>query len=221
MTTAVELERLTIRYGSHCVIQDLSLCVAEGQITALVGPSGCGKSTLLSSMNRMTDLIHGCKVDGEIRIHGQNIFDSRMDPIELRRTVGLVFQQPTPFPISIRKNLSIPLKELGLSNTEVAKRTGASLVAAGLWDEVKDRLDAVATQLSGGQQQRLCIARALSLSPKVLLLDEPCSALDEAATDRIEQTLVNLKDSVTIIIATHNLDQASRIASETIDLGQR
>ena len=218
---AIEITNLSIRYSNQDrpIVDNLSCSIPAGSIAALLGPSGSGKSSLLSSINRMSDLVRGCHVEGDICIDGQSVFDSRIDPIELRRRVGMVFQQPTPFPISIARNMSIPLRELGLGRDEVDSRMESSLKAAGLWDEVSDRLSHPAMELSGGQQQRLCIARALALEPQVLLLDEPCSALDQAATKRVEDTLLSLSGNVTIVIATHNLEQAKRISQHTIDLG--
>ncbi len=215
----IEITDLSICYGNQPVVENLSCSIPAGKITALMGPSGCGKSSLLGSINRMTDLVRGCKVNGEIRIDGQSIFDSRIDLMQLRRRVGMVFQQPTPFPISIAKNMSIPLRELGLSRDEVQERMESSLKAAGLWDEVSDRLKQSAVELSGGQQQRLCIARALALEPQILLLDEPCSALDQASIETIEATLLELSGQITILIATHNLAQAQRLSQHIIDLG--
>lgn len=218
---AIEITKLSIRYSNQDrpIVDNLSCSIPSGCIAALLGPSGSGKSSLLSSINRMSDLVRGCCVEGDICIDGQSVYDSRIDPIELRRRVGMVFQQPTPFPISIARNLSIPLRELGLGRDEVEGRMESSLKAAGLWDEVSDRLSHPAMDLSGGQQQRLCIARALALEPQVLLLDEPCSALDQAATLRVEDTLLSLSGDVTIVIATHNLEQAKRLSQCTIDLG--
>lgn len=215
----IEITNLSIRYGKQLVINDLTCSIPGAGITALMGPSGCGKSTLLGSINRMTDLIRGCEVRGEIQIDGQSIFDSRMELMELRRRVGMVFQQPTPFPISIARNLSIPLRELGLGKAEVQRRMEASLKSAGLWEEVANRLRQPAIELSGGQQQRLCIARALALEPQVLLLDEPCSALDQGSIETIEETLMTLSSSITILIATHNRAQADRLSQNIIELG--
>lgn len=218
---AIEFINLSVSYGegNQSVIENFSCSIPSGAVAALVGPSGCGKSSLLSSVNRMSDLVSGCKVEGDVCVGGQSVFDSRVDPIELRRRVGMVFQQPTPFPISIARNMTIPLNELGLSRAEADSRMESALQAAGLWDEVSDRLASPAMELSGGQQQRLCIARALALEPQVLLLDEPCSALDQAATERVEETLLSLSGEVTILIATHNLEQARRLSQQTIDLG--
>lgn len=217
----VEMCDLTIRYGSRLVIESFTDQLPAGQITALVGPSGSGKSTLLSTVNRMTDMIPNCHVSGDVRVDGKSVYDSRVDTIELRRRVGMVFQQPTPFPLTIRRNLSLPLRELGLSRTEIETRVESALTSAALWDEVSDRLDAPACELSGGQQQRLCVARALALDPQVLLLDEPCSALDQESTEQVEQTLQSLSGRVTLVIATHNLAQAARISDHVIDLANR
>lgn len=218
---AIDFINLSVSYGDGIqpVIESFSCSIPSGTTAALVGPSGCGKSSLLSSVNRMSDLVRGCKIEGDVCVGGQSVFDSRIDPIELRRKVGMVFQQPTPFPISIAKNMLIPLRELGLATQESHERMESALIAAGLWEEVNHRLSHPAMELSGGQQQRLCIARALALEPQVLLLDEPCSALDQAAAERVEETLLSLSGDVTILIATHNLEQAKRLSQQTIDLG--
>lgn len=213
MTTAPELalDKVCVSYNGHPAIRDASLSVRRGEILALVGPSGCGKSTLLATLNRMTDLTPGCKVEGRISIDGADV---RQLPVhDLRQRVGMVFQKPNPFPLSIRENLGFPLREHGVhSRNERDRRIEAALRQVGLWDEVADRLDRPATRLSGGQQQRLCLARALVLKPSVLLLDEPCSALDPISANTVEQCIAGLRGRYTTVIVTHNLAQARRLA---------
>jgi phosphate transport system ATP-binding protein len=197
-------------------LQDVSLDVAPQQITAFIGPSGCGKSTLLRSINRLNELLVGTRHAGDIHVHGESVYAAQTDVVELRRRVGMVFQQPNPFPKSVFDNVAYGPRINGLCPpSELAGRVEEALKRAALWDDVRDRLDELGTALSGGQQQRLCIARALANESKVLLLDEPCSALDPLATQRIEELLVDLKRDYTIIIVTHNLQQAARIADET------
>ncbi len=204
---------LSLRYGSTVAFEDVTLDVNAGCITALVGPSGCGKTSFLNCINRLTDLIPGASVDGELQLGDIDLLDPRLDVMALRRRVGMVFQKPNPFPLSIRRNLSLPLKEHGMrSRSRRADATERALRDVGLWDEVKDRLESPALALSGGQQQRLCIARALVLEPEVLLMDEPCSALDPLASDVVEDLIVGLRGRVTVLIVTHNLAQARRIA---------
>jgi phosphate transport system ATP-binding protein len=211
----LSIERLTIRYGDRIAIQDARLTAHPGEILALVGPSGCGKSSLLASINRMTDLIPQCRVQGEIRLDGRNILAQDCNVSVLRRQVGMVFQQPNPFPLSIRDNITFPLKEHSIrSKSEREARMEQVLKDTGLWEEVRDRLDSSALKLSGGQQQRLCIARALALEPQVLLLDEPCSALDPISTRRIEELIRQLKSRYTVLMVTHNLGQARRLADQ-------
>lgn len=205
---------LTLRYGEKTAFEDVSMDIAKGEITALVGPSGCGKSSFLHSLNRLTDLIPNCQVTGEISLDGESIRSSSTDLVRLRRRVGLIFQKPNPFPYSIRRNIEFPLKEHGVkSREERFEILERSLVEVGLWDEVKDRLDDPALALSGGQQQRLCIARSLALSPEVLLLDEPCSALDPISSDTVEDLMKRLRGDYTLVVVTHNLAQARRIAT--------
>ncbi len=209
----IRARNLSLRYGERVAFEDVSLDVNAGCITALVGPSGCGKTSFLNCINRMTDLFPKVAVTGELELAGINLLDPRLDVIALRRRVGLVFQQPNPFPLSIRRNLELPLREHGMRSR--AARTDAieeALIEVGLWEEVKDRLDTPAMALSGGQQQRLCIARALVLSPEVLLMDEPCSALDPLAGEVIENLIDELRGRVTVLIVTHNLAQAQRLA---------
>ena len=205
---------LSVGYGSNTVLEGVSLDIYKGSITALIGPSGCGKTSFLSTLNRLTDLIPGACVKGTVEIAGLNVLDPRIDLLALRRRVGMIFQKPNPFPLSIRRNLELPLKEHGVKNrTILAHKIEAALRDVGLWDEVSDRLDSPALALSGGQQQRLCIARALVLEPEVLLMDEPCSALDPIASRVVEELIQRLRGRLTVVIVTHNLAQARRIAN--------
>ncbi|MFK7896596.1 MAG: phosphate ABC transporter ATP-binding protein [Myxococcota bacterium] len=204
---------LTLRYGAVPAFEGVSLDVNAGCVTALVGPSGCGKTSFLNCINRMTDLLPGAATEGQLEFAGQDILDPGLNVIGLRRRVGMVFQQPNPFPLSVRRNLDLPLREHGIRNrAERALAVESALTDVGLWDEVKDRLDGPAMALSGGQQQRLCIARALVLSPEVLLMDEPCSALDPLSGERVEKLIDRLRGRMTILIVTHNLAQARRLA---------
>jgi len=216
--TKVRLEArgLTVRYGRRPALDGVNLAVAAGEITALVGPSGCGKSTFLQSLNRLTDLIPGCRVEGSVRLDGEEILAPGCDLLALRRRVGMIFQRPNPFPLSIRRNLELPLKEHGIRDpAERRAILEGALRDVGLWREVHDRLETPATGLSGGQQQRLCIARALALEPEVILFDEPCSALDPLASGVVEDLIHSLKGRFTVVIVTHNLAQARRIADTT------
>ncbi len=209
----IEVERLSLHYGQTPAFHDVTLVMNQGCITALVGPSGCGKTSFLSSLNRLTDLIPECRLSGQIRLDGLDVLAPDTDVIHLRRRVGMVFQKPNPFPLSIRKNLEFPLREHGiLDRTRLSGTIETGLRDVGLWDEVKDRLESPALALSGGQQQRLCMARALVLSPDVLLMDEPCSALDPLSSGVVEDLIVGLRGRYTILIVTHNLAQARRIA---------
>lgn len=211
---AIEISDLAIHYGDKTALSGASLQVKAGRITALVGPSGCGKSSLLSVINRLSDL-QACTVTGQVLIDGKDILAPATDIMALRRRVGMVFQKPNPFPMSIADNLRFPLREHGIrAPVQLRQRVEEVLTLVGLWDEVKDRLHHSALQLSGGQQQRLCIARALCLSPRVLLLDEPCSALDPLATAVIEKLISSLRGRYTVLMVTHNLAQARRIADE-------
>ncbi|MBI4502080.1 MAG: phosphate ABC transporter ATP-binding protein [Gemmatimonadetes bacterium] len=213
---AVSIREFDFWYGSNQALHRVSLDVPARAVTGLIGPSGCGKSTLLRSINRMNQLIADTRHRGEILLFGRSIFEPGTDLVDLRRRVGMVFQRPNPFPKSIFDNVAYGprLNHLGRRD-ELTHRVEEALKRAALWEEVKDRLDEPGTALSGGQQQRLCIARALANEPRVLLLDEPCSALDPIATQRVEELLVELKEQYTIIIVTHNLQQASRIADFT------
>lgn len=210
----IEVENLSLRYGDKTALDKVTLDIYRGCITALIGPSGCGKTSFLSAMNRLTDLIPNCVIRGHIRVDGQDIHTAESNVQALRQKVGMVFQKPTPFPLSIRRNLSLPLREYGVTRrSEIDAISEQVLRDVGLWDEVCDRLDAAALALSGGQQQRLCIARALTLRPKILLMDEPCSALDPMASGVVEDLISRLQGRYTIVIVTHNLAQARRIAN--------
>ena len=208
-----ECDALTVRYGRKSALCGVHLAIPRGKITALIGPSGCGKTSFLSCLNRLTDLIPGCRVGGTLRLDGEDILDPRVDVVALRRRVGMIFQKPNPFPLTIRRNFELPLKEHGVSSRGVRdERIERALRDVGLWGEVKDRLDTSALELSGGQQQRLCLARALVLEPEVLLLDEPCSALDPISSAVVEEKIASLRGRYTVVIVTHNLAQARRLA---------
>jgi phosphate transport system ATP-binding protein len=205
-----------LHYGPVHALKGVSLEVLERSVTAVIGPSGCGKSTLLRSFNRMNDLIPGVRTEGQIQFGSIDILDRGTDVVELRRRVGMVFQRPNPFPKTIFENVAFGLRMLGLKNRgELEARVEQSLRRAALWEEVKDRLDRSALQLSGGQQQRMCIARCLAIEPEVILMDEPASALDPTATARIEELIIDLKAAYTIVIVTHNMQQAARISDRT------
>ena len=216
MSDILEAKTLNLWYGEHHALHDVSLSVPEKSITALIGPSGCGKSTFLKTLNRMNDLIPGVKITGEVNYKGQNILTPSVDVSALRREIGMVFQKPNPFPMSIYDNIAYGPRTHGIHNKakldEIVER---SLRGAAIWDEVKDRLKKNALGLSGGQQQRLCIARALAVEPEVLLMDEPTSALDPISTSRIEELALELKERYTIVIVTHNMQQAVRISDQT------
>jgi phosphate transport system ATP-binding protein len=213
----IAVEGMNFYYGPRRVLENVSLEVFTNQVTALIGPSGCGKSTFLRSLNRMNDIVPGARVEGSIRIDGQDIYASSVDVVDLRRRVGMVFQKSNPFPKSIFDNVAYGLRinRLTRSSEELRGRVEASLKWAALWDEVKDRLHTSALALSGGQQQRLCIARALAIEPEILLMDEPASALDPIATQRIEELIYQLKTRYTIVIVTHNMQQAARVSDVT------
>ena len=211
------IEGLDVSYGKFRAVRDVTMAITPNTVTALIGPSGCGKTTFLRALNRMHDLTPGARIEGKVTYHGQNIYERDIDPADVRRRIGMVFQKPNPFPtMSIYDNVVAGLKLAGQRKKarldEVVER---SLRQAALWDEVKDRLHTPATGLSGGQQQRLCIARSLAVDPEVLLMDEPTSALDPQATKRIEELLDDLKRDVTIVIVTHNLQQAGRVSDRT------
>ncbi|MFT5050652.1 MAG: phosphate transport system ATP-binding protein [Chlamydiales bacterium] len=212
--TVLEARGATISYGDSVAVKDVSLQVLEHEVLAIIGPSGCGKSTLLRSFNRMNDFIEDCRVDGSILFEGVDVHGPAIDPVELRQRVGMVFQRPNPFPKSIRANITWAPRMAGYRGDyeELVERT---LREAALWEETRDKLDRSALSLSGGQQQRLCIARSLAMSPEVLLMDEPCSALDPIAAGSIEELIRSLKEQYTVAIVTHNLQQAGRIADRT------
>lgn len=215
-TPIIEVEQLSLHYGQKPAFHNVTLSINKGCITALVGPSGCGKTSFLTSLNRLTDIIPGCRLSGRIRLDNLDVLAPHTDVIRLRRRVGMVFQKPNPFPLSILKNLEFPLREHGLKDRErIAASIETVLRDVGLWEEVKDRLHSPALALSGGQQQRLCMARALVLSPEVLLMDEPCSALDPLSSGVVEDLIVGLRGRYTVLIVTHNLAQARRIADYT------
>ena len=210
------VDNLNFYYGDHQVLKNISFKIPEKKVTALIGPSGCGKTTLLRCFNRMHDLYPGNKYEGRILLDGENILDPNYDVIKLRMRVGMVFQKPTAFPMSIFDNVAYGLRLQGLKNkTELADRVEKALKDAALWDEVKDKLNKPATALSGGQQQRLCIARAIAVEPEVLLFDEPTSALDPISTAKIEELVVSFRDKLTVIIVTHNMQQAARVSDYT------
>ena len=211
----IDMEQLNLHYGAFHALKDVNLSIEEGKITAFIGPSGCGKSTLLKTLNRMNDLIPDCRVTGKVTLDGEDIYGD-MDVNLLRRRVGMVFQKPNPFPKSVYDNIAYGPRTHGVRRrAQLDDTVEASLRAAAIWDEVKDRLHKSALGLSGGQQQRLCIARALAVQPEVLLMDEPTSALDPISTSKIEELCMELKGRYTIVIVTHNLQQAARISDQT------
>ena len=213
---AIETRTLHLYYGDFLAIRNVNMRFERNQITALIGPSGCGKSTLLRSLNRMNELVPGTRIDGEVLFHGQNLYDPAVDPVEVRRRIGMVFQRPNPFPKSIFDNVAYGPRILGQRNKAVLEEiVERSLRQAALWDEVKDDLKKSGLALSGGQQQRLCIARALAVEPEIILMDEPCSALDPIATLRIEELMRELQKNYTIVIVTHNMQQAARVSDFT------
>jgi phosphate transport system ATP-binding protein len=212
--TVFQLDKVTISYSGKPAIRDVDLSVHRNLVTAFIGPSGCGKTTLLRSLNRMNDLIPGASVDGRITYHGHDLNGSNVDPVELRRRIGMVFQRPNPFPKSIYDNVAYGMRLHGMKD-DLDGRVERALTHAALWDEVKDRLKASALSLSGGQQQRLCIARALAIEPDVVLMDEPASALDPISTQHVEDLVESLKAEYTIIIVTHNMQQSARVADIT------
>ena len=214
--TEITVMELNLWYGAKQALKDISVDIPKNSITAFIGPSGCGKSTFLRCFNRMNDLIKSCRVEGDVLVGEDNIYESNVDVVELRKRVGMVFQKPNPFPMSIYENIAYGPRIHGEKNKEklnsIVEKT---LKAAALWDEVSDRLDSPALDLSGGQQQRLCIARTLAVKPEIILLDEPCSALDPISTSKIEDLLMELKKDYTIIIVTHNMQQAARVSDYT------
>ncbi len=214
---AFEVESLNAWYGDHHVLKDNDLRIDSKCITALIGPSGCGKSTFIRCFNRMNDFIPNFKLSGKVIFEGQDLYQPQVDPIEVRLRIGLVFQKPNPFPKSIYDNIAYGPRLQGIKDrTKLDSIVESSLKKAAIWDEVKDKLKKSALALSGGQQQRLCIARTLAVEPEVILLDEPCSALDPAATSKIEELIINLKENYTVIIVTHNMQQAGRVSDNTV-----
>ncbi|PCM42943.1 phosphate ABC transporter ATP-binding protein [Marinobacter sp. ANT_B65] len=212
-----KLRNVEVFYGDSPAIKNISLDIARNEVIAFIGPSGCGKSTFLRCLNRMNDSIDVCRVKGQLLLDGHDIYDAKRDVVELRARVGMVFQKPNPFPKSIYDNVAYGPRIHGLANrkSELDDIVENSLRKAGLWNEVKDRLDAMATGMSGGQQQRLCIARAIAVSPEVVLMDEPCSALDPIATAKVEELIAELSESFTIVIVTHSMQQAARVSHRT------
>ena len=214
--TKIAVNQLSFFYGEKQALHEISIDIPEREVFALIGPSGCGKSTFLRTLNRLSDLIHKTKVTGTIEIDGQDIYDSDVDVVQLRTAVGMVFQKPNPFPSSIFDNVAYGPRAHGIKDKkELSKIVERSLRQAALWDEVKDRLDEAGTSLSGGQQQRLCIARVMAVEPDIILMDEPTSALDPLATTKIEELIHELKENYTIVIVTHNMEQAARISNQT------
>jgi len=212
--TVIETRDLEVFYGEERALQPTSMEIPERRVTAIIGPSGCGKSTFLRCINRMNDLIDGCSVDGELRFRGKNVYDADVDPVALRRRIGMVFQKPNPFPKSIRDNVAYGLRVQD-KDENVDEAVEQALKRAALWDEVKDQLDSSGLDLSGGQQQRLCIARAIAPDPEVILMDEPASALDPVATSKVEDLITELAEDYTVVVVTHNMQQAARISDRT------
>jgi len=210
----IEARRLNVYYGETQALRDIDIRIPERGVTALIGPSGCGKSTFLRSINRMNDLIDTCRVEGELRFHGTNVYDEAVDPVALRRKVGMVFQEPNPFPKSIYDNVAYGPRIQGYEG-DLDEVVEDALRRAALWDEVEDQLDSSGLDLSGGQQQRLCIARAIAPDPEVLLMDEPASALDPVATAKVEDLIADLAEEYTVVVVTHNMQQAARISDRT------
>ncbi len=216
LTTAIQVKNLSFYYGNYKAIEGISLDIYKNQVTALIGPSGCGKSTFIKTINRISELEGKVKVEGRIEFFGQNIYDPKININRLRREIGMVFQKPNPFPMSIYENVAYGVRIAGRTSKVVLDEiVESALKGAALWDEVKDKLNQSAFGLSGGQQQRLCIARALAVKPKVLLMDEPCSALDPIATMKVEELIHKLRTEFTIVIVTHNMQQATRVSDFT------
>jgi phosphate transport system ATP-binding protein len=211
----IEAYKLNVFYGDFHAVHDVNLAFGKHEITALIGPSGCGKSTVLRCLNRMNDLVPGARVEGQVTYHGQNIYAKGVDPIAVRTHIGMVFQKPNPFPKSIYDNIAYGPRVTGMKVDDMDALVEEALRGAALWDEVKDKLKQSAYGLSGGQQQRLCIARTIATKPDVILMDEPCSALDPIATSRVEDLMLKLRDDYTIIIVTHNMQQAARVSDRT------
>lgn len=216
MDYRIEVEDLNVYFGESHILKDLNLKIRKNTVTSLIGPSGCGKSTFIRTLNRMNDLIDTFKHDGTVLLDGKDIYDPKVDVVDLRKKIGMVFQKPNPFPKSIFDNVAYGLRVHGINDKDVlAERVEESLKAAALWDEVKDKMDMSAMGLSGGQQQRLCIARTIAVNPEVILMDEPASALDPISTVKIEDLVHKLKKDYTIIIVTHNMQQATRVSKYT------
>ena len=215
--TKITARNVQVFYGDKHALKDVSIDIRPRTVTAFIGPSGCGKSTFLRCINRMNDTIASCRVEGDIHIDAENIYDSKVDPVQLRAKVGMVFQKPNPFPKSIYENVAYGPRIHGLARnkSELDEIVATALKKAGLWNEVKDRLDSAGTGLSGGQQQRLCIARAVAVSPEVILMDEPCSALDPIAAAKVEELIHELRENFTIVIVTHSMQQAARVSQRT------
>jgi phosphate transport system ATP-binding protein len=211
----MEAVGLNVFYGDFHAVHDVDLLFGRNEITALIGPSGCGKSTVLRCLNRMNDLVTGARVEGVVTFHGLDVYARGVDPIEVRRRVGMVFQKPNPFPKSIYDNVAYGPRVVGMKGGSMDDVVEAALRGAALWDEVKDKLGQSAYGLSGGQQQRLCIARTIAVDPEVILMDEPCSALDPIATSRIEDLMLQMREEYTIIVVTHNMQQAARVSDRT------
>lgn len=217
MADAFTVQNMDLYYGSFHALKSVNLNLPSGEITAFIGPSGCGKSTFLKSLNRMNDLVEGCKITGDIRLMGEDIYDKRMDVSLLRRRVGMVFQKPNPFPMSVYDNIAYGPRTHGMrKKAELDEIVEKSLRDAAIWDELKDRLKKSALGLSGGQQQRLCIARALAVKPEVILMDEPTSALDPISTSKMEDLVMDIKKDYTIVMVTHNMQQAVRVSDTTV-----
>ena len=217
MADAFTVKDMELYYGSFHALKNVNLNLASGEITAFIGPSGCGKSTFLKSLNRMNDLVEGCRITGDIRLMGEDIYDRNMDVSVLRRRVGMVFQKPNPFPMSVYDNIAYGPRTHGVKKkAELDEIVEKSLRDAAIWDELKDRLKKSALGLSGGQQQRLCIARALAVKPEVILMDEPTSALDPISTSKIEDLVMDIKKEYTIVMVTHNMQQAVRVSDTTV-----
>ena len=211
----IEANDLNVFYGDFHAVHDVNLSFGKNEITALIGPSGCGKSTVIRCLNRMNDLVLGARLTGEVNYHGQNIYGPKVDAIEVRRRIGMVFQKPNPFPKSIFDNIAYGPRVTGMAVDSMDELVEEALRGAALWDEVKDKLKQSAYSLSGGQQQRLCIARTIATRPDVILMDEPCSALDPIATSRIEDLMIEMREQYTLIVVTHNMQQAARVSDRT------
>ncbi len=209
-----ELKEISVSYGDKLAVKEVSMDIHKGEVTALIGPSGCGKSTLIRCMNRMNDLVPSASVEGELLYHGEDLYGPKVDPVQVRKLIGMVFQKPNPFPKSIYDNIAFGPRILGMKG-DMDEIVEKALRGAALWDEVKDRLDTNAFGMSGGQQQRLCIARCIAVEPDVILMDEPCSALDPISTGKIEDLMMEMKRDYSIVIVTHNMQQAARVSDRT------